>query len=158
MRHDSLWLFLPNNLTRRLLFIISMHKYYRIACAVSTVVACAVYAAEPAGDDPLSVRAGELSYVDMLINLFFGYELGIKARCMIVGMLAHPLAHIRAPRSWLSAAGSCTPAACCAHFPAGSSSPPSPAASLAPSARRASCARCAASGASRGAGTCGPCF
>ena len=87
MRHDSLWLFLPNNLTRRLLFIISMHKYYRIACAITTVIACAVYAAEPAGDDPLSARAGELSYVDMLINLFFGYELGIKARRMIVGML-----------------------------------------------------------------------
>ena len=86
MRHDSLWLFLPNNLTRRLLFIITMHKYYRIACAITTLIACAVYAAESAGDDPRSTRAGELSYVDMLINLFFGYELGIKARCMITCM------------------------------------------------------------------------
>ena len=81
MHHDSLWLFLPNSLTRRFLFIVTMHPYYRVACAICTVIACAVYAAEPAGDDPRNSRAASMSYVDMLLNLCFGYELGIKARC-----------------------------------------------------------------------------
>ena len=81
MRHDSLWLFLPNNQTRRFLFIITLHTYYKVACAITTIVACAVYAAEPAGDDPRNSRAAAMSYVDMLLNLFFGYELGIKVCC-----------------------------------------------------------------------------
>jgi hypothetical protein len=80
MHHDSLWLFLPNSLTRRFLFIVTMHPYYRVACAICTVIACAVYAAEPAGDDPRNSRAASMSYVDMLLNLWFGYELAIKAR------------------------------------------------------------------------------
>jgi hypothetical protein len=82
MLYTSLWLFDSDSIIRRLLFLLARDTRFQWACAASTVAAVAMFAAERPDADPRGAAATSIGYVDMIINVLFAYELGIKARCV----------------------------------------------------------------------------